>query len=82
MIRSCLSSNRYGEHSTRVEVLFKGVAWMDLPTTMNGLSIRTEGDLFRLGGEDWSGHVKALVTFSIEDDGHFYDPSSLLVPGL
>jgi hypothetical protein len=77
-----LSNNRFGEHSTRIEVLFKGVKSMEVPTSMKGLDIRKEGDIFRLRGVDWSGHIEALVMFSIEDEGHFYDPSSLFIQGL
>ena len=36
-----LRSNPSSRHKSRIEVLFKGVEWLNLPTTLNGLAIYT-----------------------------------------
>jgi hypothetical protein len=70
-----LRSTRDDSHTTRIDVLFKGVDRVDLPTSFNGLSIEQDGAGYRLTGEDWSGFVAAVACLSAEDHGQYFDPS-------
>ncbi len=71
-----LRSVRDELHGTRVEILFKGVQSLDLPTALDGLTISRGAGRFLLSGTGWDGHVEAAVCFAAEDDGEYYDPSS------
>jgi hypothetical protein len=68
---------------TRVDVLFKPVRRMDLPTVMNGVRIEAVvKGRFRLSGTDWEGEVLAGTVASAEDDLDFSDPSPLYLGGV
>jgi hypothetical protein len=61
--------------TSRVDVLFKNVHAVHLPTSMDGLTIVRSGERFALSGSDWNGHVDAGACFVAEDDGEYFDPS-------
>ena len=69
-------------HSTRIDILFKCVDRMDVPTSMDGLRIHRSGPQYLLRGKKWSGSVTASVAFAAEDDGDYADPSLLFIDGL
>ena len=88
-----LRSNKDGSQTSRVDVLFKNVREIKLPTDLDRLEVReaTVEDLARLGiGTDPSakvfvvlggaheGYVIAGVVAAAEDDKDYYEPSSLL----
>jgi hypothetical protein len=62
-------------HSTRIDVLFKGVDTIELPTSFDGLRIERNGERYTVSGPGWSGHVTATACFRAEDDGKYFDPS-------
>jgi hypothetical protein len=70
-----LRSVRTDVHSTRVDVLFKNVSWLDLPSTFTGLTITQGDERFALTGRDWHGSVTAGACFTAEDEGAYDDPS-------
>jgi len=74
-----LRSNPDAVRATRVEVLFKGVDRVDLPTSFDGLTVERDGRRFDLRGQEWRGSITAIAMFSIEDEGTYADPSPLYV---
>jgi hypothetical protein len=77
-----LRSNRDNDHATRIEVLFKAVDRVELPTLMHGLRVRRDSQRFMVGGQEWQGSVDALVMFAMEDAEDFAAPSQLFIGGL
>ena len=77
-----LRSNRDDNHPTRVEVLFKGVQRLDIPSSFDGLHVRRDRGRYALGGRGWVGSVFALAMFAVEDEGEYSTPSSLFIEGL
>jgi len=61
---------------SRIDVLFKAVVAIDLPTTLHGLRLRREGDEYSASGDTWSGRVGAGACFAAEDEGEYFDPSA------
>ena len=82
-----LRSTRENPHPTRVDVLFKGVARLSLPTTLTELAIQqadeTTGDQdqpttrWAIAGSGEHGFVDALSAFIHEDELEFHDASPL-----
>jgi hypothetical protein len=70
-----LRSVKGDQHSSRVDVLFKAVEAIDLPTRFDGLEIERDGDQFAMSGAGWSGRVIAGACFQAEDAGEYYSPS-------
>jgi hypothetical protein len=65
-----------GDHdASRIDVLFKAVEAIDLPTRFDGLQIMRERDQFALSGAGWSGRIIAGSCFQAEDVGEYLDPS-------
>ena len=77
-----LRSTRDNDHDTRVEVLFKGVRRVDLPTSFDGLTVRRDGSGFVAKGHGWAGSIVALAMFTIEDKGEYSEPSALFIDGV
>lgn len=78
------STKQYANAATRVDVLFKGVDAMDVPTLMHGLTVNLVGaNSFALSGDGWAGSVKALGCWAAEDEGEYFDesPFSHSLPG-
>ncbi|MBM6402650.1 hypothetical protein JQN72_00115 [Phycicoccus sp. CSK15P-2] len=71
-----LRSTKGRNADSRVDVLFKGVAALNLPTSFDGLRVReaTPGH-FDVSGANWQGSIEALAFFAAEDDGEYYDLS-------
>lgn len=70
------STKEEGGPTTRVDILFKGVDWIDMPTRTNGLRIEPNGEhSFSVSGEGWTGRVAAGGGWAREDDGSYADPS-------
>ena len=64
-----------GDHGpSRIDVLFKAVEAIDLPTRFDGLQIAREGKQFILSGVGWSGRVIAGACFQAEDLAEYFDP--------
>jgi len=63
-------------HQTRLDVLFKNVHRVELPTLMQGLVIaeRPDGG-YDVSGDGWSGQVQAGTCVTAEDAGEYFDPS-------
>ena len=61
--------------TTRVDILFKNVHVVHLPTVMDGLSITRSDDGFVMAGSNWHGHVQAGACFVAEDEGEYFDPT-------
>lgn len=92
--RLLLRRNRFNPEigERRCDVLFTGVARMNLPTLMDDLEIlpgtpadlpagvpAAEGhEVFLLRGRGWTGYVVARSMAWVEDDEHFDAPSSLV----
>lgn len=74
-----LRATRDEAHPTRVEVLFKGVDSVDLPTSFDGLHVTRHGTRFVAEGSGWNGTIAALAMFAVEDEREYYEPSSLFV---
>jgi hypothetical protein len=70
-----LRSVKGTDHDSRIDVLFKAVHAIQLPTSFDGLTIDRHADAFALAGRDWTGSVVAGSCFQAEDDGEHYDPS-------
>jgi hypothetical protein len=70
-----LRSVKNNAHSTRVDILFKSVDSLHLPTTMDGITISRRDQGFAMSGSDWDGHVVAGACFVDEDKGEYFDPS-------
>ena len=62
-------------HDSRVDVLFKNVRSINLPTSFTGLRINRDGNQFTVSGAEWSGEVIAGACFHAEDSGEYFDPS-------
>jgi hypothetical protein len=78
-----LRSTKSEAVATRVDVVFKNVRHVDLPTSMTGLHIEKAGERrYLLGGADWSGEVDAGVMVVAEDDGSYEDPSRIYLGGV
>jgi hypothetical protein len=68
---------------TRVDVLFKPVRSMNLPTRMDGLCVeRVQDGRFRVSGTNWAGEVLADFVCASEDDLGDADPSALYLGGI
>jgi hypothetical protein len=59
----------------RVDILFKNVRSLNLPTTAEGLTISRIDDGFVMGGVNWTGHIEADACFVAEDEGEYFEPS-------
>src|SRR5689334_11720122 len=71
-----LRSTKGDQHATRVDVLFKPVKRLDLPTAFDGLTVERAGEgRFDLRGDGWSGSVHATTVSVTEDEGEYFDPS-------
>jgi len=77
---SCLLLRRpkSARHATQVDVLFKGVRWIDLPSVLDNLEVRGDGDRFHVRGDGVEGHVVAAAFFFDENELDYHDPSPLL----
>lgn len=86
-------STKSTEHPTRVDVLFKNVAAIQMPTVFNGMTVRStdaapslelgtlgrsERELFEITGDGVRGYVVAGIVVTHEDEGSHGDPSPLL----
>lgn len=78
-----LRSVKGDDHGSRIDVLFKAVQAIDLPTTFDGLQIERDGDRYAVSGIGWSGGVIAGACFQAEDAGEYYEPSPFVhtMPG-
>ena len=71
-----LRSTKTDQHPTRIDVLFKPVKRLDIPTVFDGLTVERSGeDLFTLSGAGWSGTVEAVTMALAEDEGEYFDES-------
>jgi hypothetical protein len=70
-----LRSVKASGQPTRIDLLFKNVHALDLPTTTEGLAVRRDGAGFALTGQGWSGSITADAFFNAEDDLEYHDPS-------
>jgi hypothetical protein len=70
-----LRSVKGDHHASRIDVLFKAVKAIDLPTRFGGLQIVRDGDQYAVSGVGWSGRVIAGGCFQAEDAGKYYNPS-------
>jgi hypothetical protein len=70
-----LRSVKGDDHSSRIDVRFKAVDLIELPSAFDGLVIRRDGQLYKLSGPMWSGRVVAGSCFQAEDTGEYFDPS-------
>lgn len=70
-----LRSVKATDHPSRIDVLFKVVEAIQLPTAFVGLTIRQDGGKYLLEGHDWCGGIAAGACFVAEDDGEYFDPS-------
>jgi hypothetical protein len=78
-----LRSVKREHHDTRVDMLFKAVDRVDLPSTLAGLHVELIADrVYSARGTNWQGSVRAGAMFVIEDQGSYADPSTLFVGGL
>jgi hypothetical protein len=80
-------SNKGRGESTRVDVLFKPVAHMDLPAFFEGLTIEMgqvvgphDRRRFVLKGDGWVGSVDAMVVFLAETELDYNEPSPFEFP--
>jgi len=70
-----LRSVKGEHHASRIDVLFKAVKAIDLPTKSDGLQIERDGDQYAVSGVGWSGRVIVGACFQAEDAGEYYNPS-------
>lgn len=71
-----IRSTRDEANSTRIDVLFKPVGRLDLPTSFDGLVIeRAAPGRYAVSGPGWSGYVEADTVAVAEDEGEYFDPS-------
>jgi hypothetical protein len=70
-----LRSVKGDHHASRIDVLFKDVKAIDLPTRFAGLQIERDGDQYAVSGAGWSGHVIAAACFQAKDTDEYYSPS-------
>lgn len=76
LLRSTMGPNA----DSRVDVLFKGVAALNLPTSFDGLRVReTASGHYEVSGKNWQGSIQALAFFAAEDGGGYSDPSPFAV---
>lgn len=88
-----IRSTKDGQHPTQVDVLFKNVNGVLLPTLFDGLTIteatcsELEGlretlpkssKCFKLEGSNWHGAVAAGVVVWVENEAEYYADSTLL----
>jgi hypothetical protein len=71
-----LRSVKDDDHASRIDVLFKGVKVIDMPTKVDGLRVERDGDQYALSGVGWSGRVIAEACWQAEDAGEYYHPSA------
>jgi hypothetical protein len=86
-------STKSPEYPTRVDVLFKNVALIQMPTVFNGMAVRltdatpsvelgklalTGRRIFEITGTGVRGYVIASIVMTHEDEGNHGDPSPLL----
>lgn len=76
LIRSVKSA----DHPSRIDVLFKGVDVIEMPTNFEGLEIIRDGGRYVLAGKGWTGSITAVVCFEAEDEGEHFDPSPFEPP--
>lgn len=70
------STKEDGEQTTRIDILFKGVRRIDMPTLTNGLRIKpARKRAFSVSGDGWKGSVSALGGWVREDEGDYAEPS-------
>ena len=83
-----LRSTKDDRVATRIDVLFKGVRMVKLPTTMTALEVMGSHPA---GGEDrrytvrfagGEGYVVAAVAAVVEDDGEYHEPSAFVFSNL
>ena len=81
-----LRSNKSSEVETRVDLLFKNVFEINMPSRFSGIVIskeegglypNTDPEKFFLMGESWNGHIIADSFFNAEDTAEHSDESSL-----
>ena len=71
-----LRSTKTGDHATRIDLLFKNVRSLNLPTATDGLRVReVERGVYQLNGPDWQGLIEAEAFFDSEDEGEYHEPS-------
>lgn len=90
--RLLFRSPKSADHPTRVDVLFKNVAAIHMPTLFTGMAIRSGprslpsdprnlgtsgGTIFEITGDNVSGHIIAGAVVAREDEGSHGDPSPL-----
>lgn len=89
-----LRSGRSAEHGTRIDLLFKDVSLLCLPSVLHGLTVEDMGPdstlpvegfvlqpgqhVFRLTTKAFVGYVAASVAFVHEDQGDYFETSSLI----
>jgi hypothetical protein len=89
-----LRSTKSNQVNTRLDVVFKATAFMNLPTILNGLTIAldtdrtclpvsnksswTDRNVYKLSGDNFIGCIVADSVFWKEDDKEFFEPSELL----
>ncbi len=87
-----LRSTKTDRHPTRIEVLFKNVRYVALPTRMEGVTLQhceaaevpfelsglspDGGPWFQVGSRGVTGYVAAAVAFVSEDELEYHDPSA------
>jgi hypothetical protein len=59
----------------RIDLLFKAVDRIDLPTSFDELNIVRQGRDFDLSGQGWVGRDTAGICVRAEDEGEYFDQS-------
>jgi hypothetical protein len=70
-----LRSVKGDHHASRIDMLFRAVKIIDLPTKFDGLQIQRDEGQYAVSGVGWSGRVLAGACYQAEDAGEYYDPS-------
>lgn len=70
-----LRSVKSADHATRIDLLFKAVEFVEIPTSFDGLQVERVEREYRLSGDGWRGRIVAGSCFAAEDDGDYFDPS-------
>ena len=70
-----LRSVKASGHDSRIDVLFKAVDSICMPTSLDGLTIERDGDSFALSGREWEGSITAGSCYQAEDGDEYFDPS-------
>lgn len=85
-----LRSNKDSDNETRIDILFKDVAIVNLPTVLKNIDIKVAKEfdkhngfdqeilkwrsIFAVNCDGFSGYVVAATIFLHEDEGEYYDP--------